>query len=114
VWGGEVPHIAFINPLSETDFIRVEFVKERNKILDLRIIYFTEIDGKRYEIVRFDCSHDFLHKDILFEKRKIKEAIHRELSPKLVESLIAEIKQDWREMKRLYLKKLRMEGDKND
>lgn len=47
------------------DRLRVEFDKEKNKILRFCIQYEADIQGKWYAVVRYDTSHGFAHKDLL-------------------------------------------------
>jgi hypothetical protein len=55
------------------DRIRLRFKKDKGQIIDLFIQYEAEINEKWVAIVRYDCSHGFFHRDILYpngEKEK--------------------------------------------
>ena len=47
------------------DRIRVRFEKDKGEITDLVIQYEAMIYGKWNAIVRYDCAHEFFHRDLL-------------------------------------------------
>ena len=90
--------------LTDSDVIKVQFIKERDRIKRVRIVYYAEIGGTRKQIVRFDESHGFFHKDALFEKKQPKIKIGQRVTGELIRSIIEEIKGTFEEMKKKYIK----------
>lgn len=46
--------------------IRMRIAVENGKVVDIVVQYETLIEGKWHAIVRYDCAHGFLHRDVLF------------------------------------------------
>ena len=72
-------NITFIYPLSDdlVNRLRVRAVKERGSITNFVVQYEALIDGKWCEIVRYDTSHGFAHKDIIHPNgRQDKQALY--------------------------------------
>ncbi|HIH21821.1 MAG TPA: hypothetical protein HA222_04155 [Candidatus Diapherotrites archaeon] len=97
--------------ISENDRIVLKARRVKKKITSLAIIGITNIEGREHQIVRFDMSHGFLHKDLLFEPKGGKERIFGKIDGKLVERIINETASEFEAMKRKYSRKIR-EGKK--
>ena len=52
--------------LYRTDRLRFRFHKDKGKIVDLVVQYEIFIEEKWRAAVRYDCSHGFFHRDIIF------------------------------------------------
>lgn len=96
--------------ISETDRIIIKARRVKKKITFLVIVGITMINGKEHQIVRYDLSHGFLHKDLLFEPKGGKERIFEELDVKLAERIIRQTVEDFEIMKRKYLMKTKIRG----
>lgn len=90
--------------LTDKDIIHVWMLKDKGKLLEVKIVYYFEDLKERHQIVRYDCSHGYLHKHLLFEPKQQTEAVYAELTGKLVNGLIQELKQNFMEYRHQYLK----------
>ncbi|MFH1752061.1 MAG: hypothetical protein ABH821_03945 [archaeon] len=93
--------------LSNEDIIFIEYFENEREIIDLKIVYYTEINGITKQVYRIDCSHGFLHKHLLFEPKERIEKIPLDLNKKTMTMLLNEIEDNWQEMKRKFFKKER-------
>jgi hypothetical protein len=92
---------------------RYELDIKDGKILDARIIgYFTDEFGERREFVRWDGAHGRFHKHRLYEAKQSREDISRPLAKAINES-IHELRSEWREYKRTYVRNHVNKGGKN-
>jgi hypothetical protein len=56
----------FIKRLTPQNRLRIHFVTERGRVERLDVVqYEAEIDGQWLAIVRYDCSHGYLHRDVI-------------------------------------------------
>ncbi len=46
--------------------LRIKFYTDKGKILDVVVQYESFISNKWTPIVRYDCSHGFFHRDVLY------------------------------------------------
>ncbi len=90
------------------DRIRVHFLKDKGKILDLIIQYEASINGKWVAIVRYDCAHGFFHRDLILpngdKEKKVIEA------PDLKYAFLfarQDLEDRWEWYKEQYVKKLK-------
>lgn len=100
-------------PLSLEDELMVEIEIEKAKVVDFKVMYNTIIAGKEHQVVRYDCSHGYAHKDILYQKPKRKEEMARLEYDKLLDLAKDDITSNWEEYKKKYLK-LVYGGEKNE
>ena len=77
---------------------------EKGEIKNFSVSYVSEIAGKAASIMRYDCAHGFLHKDICYKKPMVKEKVIRELNGELVNEIQKEIEGNWRKYKEWYIK----------
>lgn len=61
---GKKEFIKKISP-SSGDRLRLRIETEKGKIVDIVIQYEAEFGGEWHPIVRYDCSHGFLHRDVM-------------------------------------------------
>ncbi|MDO8427708.1 MAG: hypothetical protein Q7S92_00675 [Candidatus Diapherotrites archaeon] len=92
--------------LSIEDELHIRFTKKQNEFIEVLIVYSTCINTTWHQVLRIDQSHGILHKDKLFEPKieNVKELITEKITPQLLAELISEIKTDWLELKRLFIK----------
>lgn len=60
-----MPKKLFIIWLSGSDWLVVYMDTVKNDVISYVVKYLTNIDGKEYEIARFDSGHEYTHMDIL-------------------------------------------------
>ncbi|MBN2517299.1 MAG: hypothetical protein JXB14_00480 [Candidatus Altiarchaeota archaeon] len=92
--------------LSETDTIYREFKVERGVIMGFVVVQIAFIDGERHQIVRYDCSHGYAHKDCLYERKARKEELPDRPLDELYKMAKEEIRGNWKHWKSLYIKNL--------
>jgi hypothetical protein len=51
---------------SQDDRLRIKIETERGKVLDMVVQYEAKFEEEWHPIVRYDCSHGFLHRDVMF------------------------------------------------
>ena len=100
-------------PLSLEDELMVEIGIEKAKVVYFKVMYNTIIEGKEHQVVRYDCSHGYAHKDILYQKPKRKEKMVEIGYDKLLDLAKDDIANNWEEYKKKYLK-LVHGGEKNE
>jgi hypothetical protein len=71
---GTKEFVKIINPEGE-DRLRVRISTERGKVISIMVQYEAMIDRSWYEIVRYDCAHGFLHRDLIWPNRTEKQAL---------------------------------------
>lgn len=91
-------------PLSLEDELVVEIEIEKSKVVDFKVMYNTMIEGKEHQVVRYDCSHGYAHKDILYQEPKRKEVLPNIEYDKLLDIAKGDITENWEEYKKKYIK----------
>jgi len=88
--------------------MRVRIDVKNGKVTDIVVQYETLINGKWVAVVRYDCAHGFLHRDVMYpngDKEK------QTLDFDSLETALAYAEQDfkdrWEFYKNRYLKKLK-------
>lgn len=63
-----VKDIEFISELDKLgqNRLRVRLKTDKGNLNDVVYQYETLIEGKWFEIVRYDCAHGFFHRDVMF------------------------------------------------
>ncbi len=88
--------------------IRMRFTVENGKVVDIVIQYETLINGKWTAVVRYDCAHGFLHRDILSPNgEKEKQIIDFDNLETALVYAEQDFKDRWEFYKNRYLKKLK-------
>jgi hypothetical protein len=78
------------------------------KVMDIVVQYETHIDGKWVAIVRYDCAHGYLHRDIMHPSGdKEKQVIDFENLEMALSYAEQDFKDRWEFYKNRYLKKLK-------
>jgi hypothetical protein len=68
----------YVKPLGKSgkDRLRIRFSSERGKIVDLVVQYETLHANEWRPVVRYDCTHGFFHRDVMFfRSEKEKESV---------------------------------------
>ena len=62
----------FIKTISTegNDRLRIRIVTEKGQVVNIMVQYEANIAGAWREIVRYDCAHGFLHRDVMLPKGK--------------------------------------------
>jgi len=55
---------------SGDDRLRVKINIEKGKVVDIVVQYEARFNEEWHQIVRYDCSHGFLHRDVMFPNGK--------------------------------------------
>jgi hypothetical protein len=94
----------------DTIFYKYKFSPNRNKVVEFVIIYFTLVDGKSYEVVKYDFSErEALHVHSYYKKpptKKYLEQKHDASPSETFEEMFKyaeEIKKNWHKMKIKFL-----------
>jgi hypothetical protein len=64
--------IKFISPESE-DRLRIRIIVEKGRVRDLTVQYEAKFGDAWHSIVRYDCAHVFLHRDLMSPKGLIEK-----------------------------------------
>jgi len=51
---------------SHNDRLRIKIETEKGNVVDMVVQYEAKFDEEWHPIVRYDCSHGFLHRDVMF------------------------------------------------
>jgi hypothetical protein len=93
-----------------SDRLRIRFVSDKGKILDLLIQYETLQNKKWIAVVRYDCTHGFFHRDILNpDGTQEKKAIKMDNLNVSFSFARQDLEDKWEWYKEQYLKKLKNE-----
>jgi hypothetical protein len=88
--------------------LRIKFHTEKGKVLDVVIQYETLLNNIWTPLVRYDCSHGFFHRDVLYhDSTKEKQAITITTLEEALNYGEQDIKDRWEFYKERYLKRLK-------
>ena len=93
---------------SGDDRLRLRIVTDKGKVVDIVVQYEAKFDETWHPIVRYDCSHGFLHRDVMSPSGK-KEKYPLDI-PDLKTALIyaeQDIKDRWKWYRDRYKRRLR-------
>lgn len=88
--------------------LRIRFHTDRGKLLDVVVQYESFINNKWVPVIRYDCSHGFFHRDVVYpggEKEKL--SINITNLEDALNYAEQDIKDRWEFYKERYLKKLK-------
>ena len=88
------------------DILLLRAEKDKGGVVDFKVMYYIMIDGKEHQIIRYDCSHGFAHKDILYTNPPVKESMPQLPYDKLLDIAEEDIKNNWKEYRSKYMNKL--------
>ncbi len=87
---------------SEKDIIKLKFYLHKGEVIRVSIALVCEINEAEECILRYDCSHGFLHKDLCYAKPARKEVIHENLNHIFVNNTISHLKKNFEKYKHYY------------
>jgi hypothetical protein len=90
--------------LDEHDFLHTKFIVDHGNIIGFAVIQIALIKGDKHQIVRYDCSHGYAHKDCSYEKAMRKEALPNRPLDELFNMAKEEIRLNWQNWKSEYLR----------
>ena len=61
-----------ISPMGD-DRLRIKIVTDKENIVNMVVQYEAKFDDEWCAIVRYDCSHGFLHRDVMFPAGKVEK-----------------------------------------
>ena len=86
---------------SQQDRLRVQFYKEKNRILQFIIQYEAEISGTWYAVIRYDTRHGYAHRDLVHVGGQIeKEPLPWEDYNLALTYATQDLKQNWQKYRR--------------
>lgn len=93
---------------SGDDRLRLKIETKKGKVVDIVVQYEAKFDEEWHPIVRYDCSHGFLHRDVMFPGDK-KEKYPLDIPDFKTALLYAEqdIKDRWKWYRDQYRRRLR-------
>lgn len=96
-----------ISPSGE-DRLRMRIETEKGRVVDIVVQYEAKFEDEWHPIVRYDCSHGFLHRDVMLPGGKI-EKYPLDISDLKSALMYAEqdIKDRWQWYKNRYRRRLR-------
>ncbi len=88
--------------------IRIRISVVQGKVVDVVVQYETFITGKWHPIVRYDCTHGFFHRDVLYPNKETdKQVIEFDKLETALSYAEQDLKDRWEFYKSRYLKKLK-------
>ncbi len=104
---GKKEFIKYLDKYSN-ERIRIKITVENGKVVDIVVQYETLIEGKWVAVVRYDCSHGFLHRDVMHPNgSKDKQVIEFDNLEMALTYAEQDFKDRWEFYKNRYLKKLK-------
>ena len=87
----------YLIKISDLDRIRVELEIAKGKVENFIVQLETLFAGKWRHVVRYNYSHSFPHRDLIFiDGKKSKEKIYENNLSKVVNLAIKELKRNWK------------------
>lgn len=94
--------------IDENDRLRIRIGTEKGKVVNIMVQYEANITGTWREIVRYDCAHGFLHRDVISPKGKTeKQALSIANLNDALQYAEQDIKDRWQWYKEKYMRGLR-------
>jgi hypothetical protein len=90
------------------DRLRIRIGTEKGQVVNIMVQYEANIAGAWREIVRYDCAHGFLHRDVILTKGKMeKQPLSIANLSDALQYAEQDIKDRWQWYKERYIKGLR-------
>jgi len=103
----KIEFISYLDSLMQNR-IRVRLITQNGDLQDVMFQYETVIDGEWLPIVRYDCSHGFFHRDILYPNGdKEKQSIEMNTLKSASQYAEQDLKDRWEWYRERYIKKLK-------
>jgi len=93
----------------EEDEIHTRITIEDGKIQDFAVIYYTLINGRPHQVVRYDCAHGYAHKDILYTRAHTKGGLPKVAYKEAFNIALDDIERNWRDYKQKYIRLVQSE-----
>jgi hypothetical protein len=90
--------------LSDEDEIFIRMELSHGMIMGFAVVQVSEINGAEHQIVRYDCSHGYAHKDCLYEARNRKEELPDKPLDELCNEAIGEIRREWKNYRSRFMR----------
>lgn len=90
--------------LGERDGIHTKLVIDHGVVIDFVVVQISEISGEAHQLVRYDCSHGYVHKDCLYARDGRKEELPDRPFDELYEMCVREVKSEWKNYRSQYLR----------
>jgi hypothetical protein len=88
--------------------LRMKIIIENGKVTDIVVQYESLLEGKWVGIVRYDCAHGFLHRDVIYPNGEIEKQVidfnNLEMALTYAEQ---DFKDRWEFYKNRFMKKLK-------
>ena len=90
------------------DRLRIRIATEKGQVVNIMVQYEANIAGAWREIVRYDCAHGFLHRDVMLPKGKMeKQPLSIANLTDALQYAEQDIKDRWQWYKERYIRGLR-------
>ena len=103
----EIAYLKYLDA-EEKELLRIRIWTHKGKVEDLVVQYESLILGKWHIILRYDCSHGFFHRDVLFlNGTKEKQVISITSIQDALNYAEQDLKDRWDFYRERYIKKMR-------
>ena len=103
----EISYLKYLDD-DENELLRIRIWTDKGKVTDLVVQFESVIRGRRHPIVRYDCSHGFFHRDILYPGGdKEKQSISITSLEDALNYAEQDIKDRWEFYKERFIKKMK-------
>jgi hypothetical protein len=102
--------VSYVKPLgfSHIDLLRMRIWIEKGKITDMVVQYESFINSSWHIIIRYDCSHGFFHRDVIYPNgRKEKKSFDMSSLEDALEFAENDINSRYEFYKDRYIKKIK-------
>jgi len=104
---GNKEFIKFLDKFNN-ERLRMRISVKNGKVTDVVVQYETFITGKWHAVVRYDCSHGFFHRDVLFPNgQKEKQVIEFDSLETALSYSEQDIKDRWEFYRNRYKKRIK-------
>ena len=88
--------------------LRMRISVKNGKVKDIVVQYESNIKGKWYSILRYDCAHGYFHRDVLFPNgQKEKQVIEFDSLETALTYAEQDLKDRWEFYKNRYIKRMK-------
>lgn len=93
---------------NESEKLRMRITTEKGKVIDMIVQYESLLNEKWTPVLRYDCSHGYFHRDVLFpDGEKEKQVVPMASLENALFYAEQDIKDRWEFYKERYLKKIK-------
>jgi hypothetical protein len=98
--------VKIISPENE-DRLRIRITTDTGKVVNIMVQYEARINDSWYEIVRYDCAHGFLHRDVMWPTKTEKQMLDIKNLDAALQFAEQDIKDRWKWYKERFKKRLK-------